>query len=162
MRTLALFPLALALVACGDRCEDISRIDGAYAVLHEAEPSAATGSGVAAYPWDDVFVGGWSEWDLRYVPGNQTFDLDLDGQAFRAAYVADTQDCEAFTLSFEGTYVGEGGSLHDFAWVGALEVAGSHLQGTASWSDVWEDPGAASSGDIELASMTITANLREE
>lgn len=145
------------LAGCGDRCQDISRIDGPYAVLHSPDTS-----GQGDYPWEDVFVGGWSEWDLAYVPGNQTFDLVIDEQPFVGTYTADPYDCEAFTLAFDGTYVGDGGSLHDFSWTGAVVVAGTHLQGTASWTDQWEDPGSGGRGDVELSSVTFTANVRDE
>lgn len=137
-------------------------MDGGWAVYSDADPATISGSNAGRFPWEDVFVGGWSEWDLTYLPSRVEFKVEVDGQPFVATYLADEADCESFTLVIDGRYLGEGGSSHDFTWTGQLTQAGVHLDGTFSFEDVWDDPLADASGDLSLQNGIFTGNVRAE
>lgn len=154
--------LLFALVGCDESCPEVSRLDGGWAVYAEGGQAGASGSNSGSFPWDDVFVEGWSEWDLAWVAGRGDFDLDVDGQPFTATYTPDAVDCDAFTLSFDGRYLGEAGSVHDFNWTGALVRAGAHFEGSFSFEDTWSDPAAGEEGTLSLSGASVTANLRGE
>lgn len=147
---------------CGQRCPEVSRLDGGWAVFSDTDPANVSGSNSGRFPWEDVFVGGWSEWDLSYLPSRVEFQLEIDGQPFVGTYVGDEADCESFTLSFDGRYLGDGGSTHDFTWTGALTSAGVHLDGTFDFTDTWADPLADASGDLSVAGGIFTGNVRAE
>lgn len=157
-----LAPFLLSPLGCGDSCPEISRLDGGWAVYAEGKSATVSGSDAASFPWGDVFADGWSEWDLSWVAGRGDFNLELDGQPFSATYTPDAVDCDAFTLSFDGRYLGEGGSSHDFTWTGDLSRAGSHFEGTFSFEDTWSDPKAGHQGTLSVQGAEVTANTRSE
>lgn len=156
-------PLLLWLLACADdSCPEVSRLDGGWAVYSEGAAATSSGSNAGNFPWEDIFVEGWSEWDLAWVAGRGDFDLDIDGQPFVASYTPDELDCDAFTLSFDGRWLGEGGTSHELVWTGVLTRAGSHFDGTFSLEDDWSDPVAGQEGTLSLQGGEITANTRED
>lgn len=146
---------------CDESCPEASRLDGGWAVYSEVDLASASGTNAGSFPWEDVFVQGWSEWDLAFVAGRQEFELSLDGQPFKAAYTPDEVDCDAFTLAFDGRYLGEDGSTHDFTWSGELVRAGTHFDGDFSFEDTWADPTAGEQGTLSVQGGTVTANARE-
>lgn len=154
--------LALGLLGCGDACPEVGRLDGGWAVYSQVDPNEVTGTNAGNYPWDDMFVAGWSEWDMMYVPARQEFALDLDSQPYTATYTPDAVDCETFVLAFDGTYVSEAGTTHTFTWSGTLTSAGTHFQGTFAFEDDWEDPVAGTSGTLSAPEGDVTANVRED
>ena len=161
MKRTLLLPCLLPLWSgCGERCEDVSRLDGGWAVY--LEPAQGTATGAASYPWDDVFTEGWSEWDLEYVPARSEFRLDLDAQPFTATYIQDDTRCDAFVLRFDGTYLGEEGSVHTVEWTGELQAAGTHILGTYDFTDDWRDPSSGDNGTMQLAGGDFTGNRRED
>ncbi len=159
-----MFPLwfLLSFLACDESCPEVSRIDGGWAVYSEGASSTVSGSNAGSFPWEDVFVEAWSEWDLAWVAGRGDFNLDVDGQPFIASYTPDPVDCDAFTLSFDGRYLGEAGTTHDFTWTGELVRAGSHLDGVFSFEDSWSDASAGQEGTLSLQGGTLSANTRTE
>lgn len=160
MRAILIFSLAALAPACGDRCEPVSRLDGGWAVYTDADAATVTGDNQGDYPWDEVFAAGWSEWSLTYVPATQSFQLDLDGQPFDAAYTPDDVDCDAFSLAFDGTWLGGRGSVHDFTWTADLLLTGAHLEGSYRYDDVWQDRAAGTSGSLTIQDGSFTANRR--
>ena len=152
----------LLLIACDESCPEISRLDGAWAVYAETTTATVSGSNGGNFPWDDVFAEAWSEWDLRWVAGRGDFELEVDGQPYTAAYTPDEVDCDAFTLSFDGRYLGEAGSTHDFTWTGALSHVGSHFDGTFAFEDSWSDASSGQDGTLSIQDGTVTANTRSE
>lgn len=163
MRVIVPGLLAGTLVGCGgERCPEVSRLDGAWAVFLEVDTTTASGSNAGNFPFDDVFVGGWSEWDLTYLPSREEFQLEVDGQPFVATYTADEVDCQAFTLSFDGRYLGEQGSTHDFSMAAHLTQAGVHMDGEFDFDDTWEDPVEDRSGTLSAPGGRFTGNVRTE
>ena len=152
--------LALMLFACDPECDDTSRINGKYAVnSHVSVPSdQITGSNLDNYPYGGVFFNGWSSWELQYVPGRQAFQVVLDDQAYEADYSQDPSNCNAFTLTMEGTYASDQGTLHTFKWSGDLVYLGVKLRGVYSYEDTWNDPSTGESGSINVPEGELLAN----
>ena len=103
----------------------------------------------------DVFANGRSEWELKYIPGNTSFQLSLDDQPFTASYTQDTDACNSFLLKFSGTYTTEVDSIHQFSWEGELSYFGTKLGGTFSYTDDWtqtiqQDDGSGGHGGRHL------------
>ncbi len=154
--------MAMILMGCDPDCGDTSRMDGEYAVWsHSAvTDDLITGTNLDAYPYDKVFVNGWSEWDLKYVPSKKAFQLSIDGQPFEAAYQQDTANCNAFTLSFQGTYATDDNTTHSFTWQGDLAYLGVHLSGTFVYEDAWTDLATGDQGSISIPSGELNATIR--
>ena len=153
--------LALVLlVGCDPDCDDTDRIDGEYVVNSHVSVESAeiTGQNLEAYPYEDVFFNGWSTWTLEYNPGKQTFQVLLDGQPYEAAYTQDPDNCNAFTLTMQGVYTGEGGITHTFSWTGELVYLGVKLRGTFTYSDTWEDALSGETGSIVVPAGELLAN----
>jgi hypothetical protein len=110
------------------------------------------------YPASDIFYNGHSEWLLRYVQNQRSFDLELDGQQYSAKFQQAADNCNAFTLSFDGVYVSPGGTQHQFEWNGDLVYFGSHMGGTFEYYSDWNDVGTGTAGHVwtvgELRSST--------
>ena len=155
--------VALMAAGCGgERCPEVSRLDGGWAIYLEVDTSTVSGNNAGNFPWEDVFVGGWSEWDLAYLPSREEFQLDIDGQPFVATYTADAVDCQTFTLAFDGRYLGDEGSTHDFVFSGVLTQAGVHMDGEFTFDDTWEDPVRDTSGSLAVPSGVFTGNVRTD
>ena len=155
---------ALAATAgCDADCDDPSRIDGTYNVFSSVAASdQITGENVEFYPLEDAFFNGWSRWELKYIPSNDTFQLSLDDQPFSATYSESAENCNTFTLDFQGTYTTEVTS-HDFVWSGELTYMGTHLGGTWSYQDAWSgtvgDDGENVNGSINVPAGELNANI---
>lgn len=154
--------LVLGAGCGGERCPEISRLDGGWAIYLEVDPASASGNNSGNFPWEDMFVGGWSEWDLEYLPSREEFQLEVDGQPFVASYVPDAVDCETFTLAFDGRYLGEQGSTHDFTFTSTLTQAGVHMDGSFALDDAWEDSAEGSTGTLTVSNGVFTGNVRAE
>lgn len=152
--------IVLMLVGCDPECDDTSRINGNYIVnSHVSVPTnEVTGSNLEDYPYDDIFVNGWSRWEMMYVPGRQAFQVNLDGQAYEAEYTQDPDNCNAFTLTMSGTYTTEEGTAHAFEWVGDLVYLGVKLRGTYTYSDTWNNPSTGDAGSITIPQGEMLAN----
>jgi hypothetical protein len=153
---LVLAPLA---VGCDPDCDNPSRLDGRHSVWSNVvEHTPAAQAIPDEYPVYDIFYNGHSEWRLRYVQNQRAFDLVLDDQAYQASFRQDPDNCNAFSLSFEGVYVSSGGTQHDFRWDGDLVYFGTHMGGTFEYSSDWTDVGTSTAGHVwtvgELRSST--------
>jgi uncharacterized lipoprotein NlpE involved in copper resistance len=153
--------LLVTLMGCKNECDTPARINGSYAVNTEISSAGTiTGDNLDAYPEGATFLKGWSEWDLQYQPAQIEVDIDINGQSYTADYLEDPTSCNAFGLSFVGTWLAEGGTLHNFEWVGDLHYVGTHLEGDFSYSDSWSDPATGEAGTIEVSEGSYTANQR--
>jgi len=138
--------LALAQ-GCNADCDNPERLEGHYAVWSNTvqhNPSEIP----EGYPVKDIFYNGWSEWTLSFVPGQEAFDLVLDGEPFTAAYTPADDNCNHFALTFRGTYTTSNGTLSDLQWKGDLMYYGSHIGGTWTYASTWENPDTLDSGEI--------------
>lgn len=142
-------PILLALggmaSACDADCENPKRLDGSYVVWSFVSDHSSMSDD---YPSYEVFYNGWSEWTLTYVPSQKTFNLELDEQPYTAGYQSSDNSCNRFSLSFEGRYVAESGSEHDFAWSGDLIYLGQKLGGTWTYESSWSDPSTGANGTV--------------
>jgi len=156
--------LTLLLAGCDPECEDNSRIDGEYVVnSHVSVPSnQLTGENLDNYPYDGIFVNGWSAWTMQYVPNRKSFQVNLDGQSFEADYAQDPDNCNAFVLTMEGTYTTDQGTTHSFLWTGDLVYMGVKLRGTFAYDDTWTDPATGDSGSISIPEGELLANPASE
>ncbi len=142
--------LSLPLLGgCDSDCDQPARIDGAYNVWSNVVDHTPAASALPAeYPVDEIFYNGRSEWQLKYVPASSSFDLVLDDQAYSADFRQDATRCNAFHLSFDGTYVSTRGAQHQFTWEGDLVYFGTHIGGTWGYSSDWTDPATSTQGHI--------------
>ena len=156
--------LALTLIGCDPDCGDTSRMDGDYVVWSHVAVTddLITGSNSEDYPYRDIFVNGWSEWSLKYIPSKQSFQLSIDGQAFEGAYEPDPNNCNNFSLLFQGTYSTDADTAHSFLWQGDLSYLGVHIAGTFTYQDNWTDLGTGIQGSLDIPSGELTATLRTE
>jgi hypothetical protein len=156
--------LALTLIGCDPDCGDTSRMDGDYAVWsHSAVPDdLITGSNIESYPFRQVFVNGWSEWTLKYIPSKQSFQLLIDGQAYEASYEPDPNNCNNFSLVFQGTYSTEADTAHSFLWKGDMSYMGVHLAGTFTYEDNWTDLTTGIQGNMRIPAGELTATIQSE
>jgi hypothetical protein len=157
--TIAVPLLALLTVGCDPDCDNPSRLDGRHSVWSNVVEHTPVVTAIPSeYPVYDIFYNGHSEWRLRYVQNQRAFDLVLDDQAYQAAFLQDPDNCNAFSLSFEGVYVSPGGTQHDFSWQGDLVYFGSHMGGTFEYVSDWADVGTSTAGHVwtvgELHSST--------
>lgn len=143
--------------ACGDRCPELSRIDGGWAVESTVDHASASGNNTGSYPWDDIFIEGYALWDLTYVPANEEFRLDLDGQPYTVAVTPDAADCDAFAFAFDGIWLPDSGIKHTFSWTGDLKIAGVHWQGSFAFEDSWTDNVSGDSGTLSVDGGALVA-----
>lgn len=141
------FVLVLAAQGCDSDCDNPARLDGHYAVWsnvisHDPEEMPE------GYNVREIFYNGWSEWTLKYIPAQESYDLVLDGQNYTASYTANDDNCNHFGLDAKGTYATAGGSRHTFKWAGDLMYYGSHLGGTWTYTSTWENPDTGDSGEV--------------
>ena len=146
------------LTGCDPDCDDANRIDGDYLVFSNltVESADIEGQNLENYPYDGIFFNGASEWQLKYNPGKQTFQVLLDGQAFEARYTPDPDNCNAFTLEMAGVYTTEQNTAHTFQWTGDLVYLGVKLRGTFTYEDTWD--GGGESGAITVPGGQLQAN----
>jgi hypothetical protein len=174
----ALCPLLLAS-GCDAECDEPGRIDGEYAAFSNAATDGWSITGFSDDETDEqivlldgIFANGWSEWELKYIPGKTDFQLELDGQPYTADYVQNETTCNSFLLSFSGSYTTDVNSLHEFSWEGDLSYFGSHLGGTYSYTDSWtqtlfeeddagEEQSTQYSGTITILDGEFRATLQE-
>ncbi|MFT5680678.1 MAG: hypothetical protein ACI8RZ_001584 [Myxococcota bacterium] len=156
--------LALTLMGCDPDCGDTSRMDGDYVVWsHSAvTDDLVTGTNTADYPFRQIFVNGWSEWTIKYIPSKQSFQLSVDGQAYEGTYEPDPNNCNNFSLVFQGTYSTEADTAHSFLWQGDLSYLGVHIAGTFTYKDNWTDLATGVQGSLEIPAGELTATLRSE
>ncbi len=154
MRAAYIFSVLIALAlpglsGCDSDCERPSRLDGKYAVWSNVithDPEVIPDD----YPSREIFYNGWSSWDLRYISAQSSFELAVDDQpTYAGAYQSSDNNCNSFTLSFEGIYVDDTGCMHDFTWTGELSYYGSHLAGTWDYSSDWNDPITGGNGQVQ-------------
>ena len=169
MRTLRIcLTLVPFQLGCNSECEDPGRIDGDYAVFSNTASDDWTITGFSVEQEEEqtallnsVFANGRSEWDLKYIPGNTSFQLSLNDQPFTALYTQDTESCNSFLLKFSGTYTTDIDSIHQFSWEGELSYFGAKLGGTFSYRDDWtqtiqEDDGNGGTQNVPLnGTLTI-------
>ena len=149
VRSLLLLALP-ALCGCDPDCGEPSRLDGLHRVWSNVvEHDPPVDSVPAEYPAEEVFYNGYSEWRLRYVASQRSFDLEVDGQKFSAAFSDDPENCNAFGLAFSGVYVTSSGTQHGFLWEGDLLYFGNHLGGTWSYRSDWDDAATDTAGHVE-------------
>jgi len=133
--------ILMTVFGCDVDCDDVNRIDGFYAVWSNSAttPDAFTGQNLNldVYPFEEMFFNGWSEWDMEYVPSDKLFRLKINDQPYQALYSQDPDNCNAFTLDIQGTYVTDIDSTHSFTWKGNLAYFGAHLGGAFSYEDSW-------------------------
>ncbi len=158
--------MALLLVAsaqlaagCDPDCDNASRLDGLHNVWSNVvEHTPAAEAIPSEYPTSEVFYNGHSEWRLRYVQAQQTFDVEVDGQQYSASFQQDSDNCNAFLMAFDGVYVSDSGTQHRFGWSGDLVYFGTHMGGTFEYSADWTDVSTSTSGHVwtegELRSTT--------
>ena len=163
-RTLSVL-LAIGASGCDADCDDPSRLSNGYAVYSNFTTDRWELTGFDQEDEDErlalldaLFVNGWSEWDLDYLPGQQAFDIFLDGQPYVATYSQDENTCNTFQLSFAGTFTSRENSVHDFKWNGDLSYFGTHLGGTFSYTDSWQT--ADRSGTMTVKDAEMRANER--
>ena len=156
--------LALLFVGCDPDCGDTSRMDGEYVVWSHAAVSdeMVTGDNSEEYPYRHIFANGWSEWDLKYIPSKQAFQMLVDGQAYEGSYVPSDNNCNSFTLTFQGTYSTDVDTAHSFLWQGDLSYMGVHLAGTYRYEDNWTDPATGLQGNLTIPEGELTATLKSE
>ena len=150
---------ALSLLGCDPDCDNPSRLNGLHnvwsnVVEHNPAPDAIP----EEYPVSEIFYNGHSEWQLRYVQAQRSFDVDIDGQKYSADFAQDDDNCNAFTLDLAGTYISAGGTSHDFVWSGDMVYFGTHMGGTFAYESSWTDVNSSTSGHVrtrgELRSST--------
>jgi hypothetical protein len=162
---------------CDAECDEPGRIDGHYATFSNAATDDWSITGLSADQEDEqmalldaIFANGWSEWELKYIPGNTNFQLELDGQPYTASYEQDEVTCNSFTLSFSGTYTTEINSVHQFSWEGDMSYFGTHLGGIYSYIDTYtqtilEEDGETStqlSGAITILDGEVRASDHDD
>ncbi len=157
----ALAPV-LAL-GCDPDCDNPNRLDGLHNVwANVVEHTPSPGAIPEEYPVDEIFYNGHSEWRLRYVQNQRAFDLELDGQQYRADYRKNPDNCNAFDLAFEGVYVSPSGAQHSFEWKGDLVYFGTHMGGTFEYISDWSDIATSTAGHVwtvgELRSTSSTGD----
>jgi hypothetical protein len=175
----ALISLCICVLTtgCDTECDEPGRIDGDYSVFSNSSTDDWSISGLSTEQEDEqmalldaIFANGWSEWELKYIPGNTNFQLELDGQPYTASYDQDETTCNSFILSFSGTYTTEINSVHQFSFEGEMSYFGTHLGGTYSYTDTFEqtildDTGEGStllSGAITILDGEIRATDQED
>ena len=86
-------------------------------------------------PWSAIFFGGTRE-----------VELDIGPDTHRGDYIADPEDCDAFSIEIEGFFdikeVDEGGLLtggthHEFLYQAELRYTGPRITGTFLYQDEW-------------------------
>lgn len=158
--------VAAAATGCDSDCGNPGRIDGTYAVWSNVTSDAYTITGLddaqdRSAVMDAAFINGWSQWDFKYVPSNDSFALEVDGQTYTAAYEESGASCNAFTFSFAGLYDSEADTVHTFDWSGDLNYMGGHIEGTYSYSDTWTSTEGAT-GSITIPDGEVRGTLGED
>jgi hypothetical protein len=156
--------LALALAGCDADCDNPSRIDGEYAMWSNitSSESEVSGDNTDDFPLEEVFINGWSEWDLKYIPSQGAVQLDINGQPFDATYQQEIENCNQFSMSISGDYTTEVNSIHSFEWNGDMRYMGTHLSGTWNYSDSWSNNSDGTSGSLSVPAGELTANLKDD
>ncbi len=142
------FAFAFSLAGCDPDCVSPSRIDGEWTVQARSTDDAWRVSGFNSDEdiaertaqgelLSQVLANGERQWTLKYVPGNDAYNLTIDGQRFVATAKPASDNCNQLALRVEGSWEGDEGSEHDFALDGALLWTGDDFAGTFSYSDAW-------------------------
>lgn len=157
---LVLGPLLVVLATgCDPDCDNPSRLNGGHNVWSNVVEHTPPANAIPEeYPVSDVFYNGHSEWSLRYVQAQRSFDIEVDGQKYDASFRQDADNCNAFSMAFEGVFVSQSGTQHTFSWSGDLVYFGTHMGGTFEYEAAWADFGTDTSGQVwtvgELRSTT--------
>lgn len=155
---------------CDPDCSSPARIDGSYDALARSrtdrwqvsgfDPDSGVEEQLAqAELLSQVPLNGPRALTLKYVPGDQSYTLTLDGQRFVAQATPGKDNCNELALDLSGTFEGEAGSVHTFTVEGALLWTGDGLSGSYAYADtfVWGDR----SGAVQLPDGELTADLVE-
>ena len=170
-----LFLLALPFLgACNSECGDPTRVNGTWAVFHQVVniPVDDEASVDAGYPSYEMFVNGWSRWDLTWsAAGNVTLAItdaaEAQGtygeggkQSFLGTMNAAEGNCNTMQLAFAGDFVTASATTHAFDYLADLTFTGDQLSGTFAYTDTWtatgEDGGglAGANGQMRAALQT--------
>ncbi len=91
------------------------------------------------YPGWSSPASGWH--DLRIQWGSSADEasiiVQMDGQAFGGRGIWDSAECGNFALTFNGEYVGEDGTEHDFIITGDMQTWEGHLEGVWDVREAW-------------------------
>lgn len=155
-----MLPLLLALIAgCDSDCEDASRLNGEYAMWHSVLNANQEGGATMdeAYPSYEVFVNGWSRWDLTWSASGGTFaaaisdvaELQSGGEAttpvtYDGTLTSRDDNCNAFDLALTGQFEAASGTTHDFAYTAELVYYGDDVAGHFTYEDTWSGADGAS------------------
>ena len=148
LRLAALSLSGLALAACDPDCSAPGRIDGDWLM---AARSADDSWRVSGFTSDDdveeqiaqaellaqVIANGEREWTIKYVPGNDAYNLTIGGQRYVATATPSKDNCNDLALSVDGTWEGAQGSVHDFVLRADLVWSGDRLAGPFTYEDAW-------------------------
>lgn len=163
MRPVALLAISALAAACDADCGDPARMDGAWSTWSNVtDASTVTGENLEDYPFEEALFNGWTDWQLKWVPGAKSFQLAVDEEPFTATYAEEASSCNAFNLDFSGTWETAEGTRHDFRWEGNLRYYGDELGGTFSYADEWYTSGSGgASGTIVVPEAEFTASPPE-
>lgn len=174
--------LLAALVGCDSDCEDASRIKGEYAMWHTVLNAGQDGGATMdeAYPSYDVFVNGWSRWNITWSAAGGTvqasvtdvLEIQSDGEADEAVeaqlagtLVSQDDNCNVFDMALSGTYETAADTTHTFNYASRFVFYGDHIAGDYTYSDTWEgldSTGAPTSGYLENAAGDMYGTLQTD
>ena len=151
----------LLLAGCDPDCGNPARLDGNYDVWQNvADASTVSGENLSAYPYDDTVFNGASAWNIKWVPGDSSFQLSINDQPFTgASYDESETGCNTFTLLFDGSYEAEPGSVHALTWEGELTWYGDELNGNYTYTDTWANDETGTSGTINVPDGVFVGTL---
>ncbi len=170
-----LFLLALPFLgACNSECGDPTRVNGAWAVFHQVTNLGENGEASVdvGYPSYEVFVNGWSRWDLTWSAAENVTLAVTDaserqgtyGESGKQTYLGtmkSTEDnCNTMQLAFTGEFVTSSATTHAFDYTADLTFTGEELTGTFAYTDTWtasgEDGGglAGANGQVRAVLQT--------
>lgn len=171
--------LIALLTGCDADCENSSRISGDYAMWHTVLNVGEEGAAEVddTYPSYEMFINGWSRWDLTWLAGSSTMNVEIRDVAERAgteqaAGVAQTyngtlgaakENCNLFEMGASGEFTAAGGTIHTFTYTSAVVFQGDGFSGSFTYEDSYsgfDSAGAAISGGLTGATGEVIGVLQ--
>lgn len=174
-----MFALLVAFLAgCDADCEDASRINGEYAMWHSVLNANQEGGATMdeAYPSYEVFINGWSRWNLTWSASGGTVSAEITDvpelqsggegasstpETFSGTLTSADDNCNVFNLDLSGDFTTASGSTHAFTYTAEMVFYGDNMSGTFAYDDTWSKPGedgaAPTSGQLAGASGDLQA-----
>ena len=134
------------LSGCGEPCSNPTRINGEW-IAHTTMETPTAGSNIEGHPLHDApILSKTMPWTATFFGGNREVELDIGPNTHRADYIADPEDCDAFSIDLEDFFevkeLDEGGRLiggthHEFLYQAKLRYTGPRITGTFLYQDEW-------------------------